>query len=78
MPGAAFASVGWVVVSYLFAFYVERFGNYASTYGSLGGIIVLMLWFYFTAWVILLGGELNAMIYSGRHTGSDYHTKTKD
>lgn len=78
MPGAAFASVGWVVVSYLFAYYVERFGHYSTTYGSLGGIIVLMLWFYLTAWVILLGGELNAMIYSGRSNGSDFHTKKKD
>ncbi|KEK19326.1 ribonuclease BN [Bacillus manliponensis] len=62
ISGALFATVGWIVVSYSFAFYVERFGNYATTYGGLGGIIVLMLWFYLTAWVILLGGEINALL----------------
>ncbi|UOY91688.1 YihY/virulence factor BrkB family protein [Ectobacillus sp. JY-23] len=71
MSGALFASVGWVSVSYLFALYVDLFGNYANTYGGLGGIIILMLWFYLTAWVILIGGEINALLHCYRTNGKD-------
>ncbi len=60
-PGALFATVGWVVGSFGFSYYVNNFANYSNTYGSLGGIIVLMLWFYMLAFVIILGGEINAM-----------------
>jgi len=42
---------------------VDKFANYANTYGGLGGIIILMLWFYLTAWVILLGGEINGLLH---------------
>ncbi|ENQ3107613.1 membrane protein [Bacillus sp. 491mf] len=62
VTGAIFATIGWIVVSYSFAYYVDNFGNYATTYGSLGGIIILILWFYLTGWVILLGGEINALL----------------
>ncbi|SFJ39659.1 MULTISPECIES: YihY/virulence factor BrkB family protein [unclassified Bacillus (in: firmicutes)] len=62
VTGALFATIGWIVVSYSFAYYVDNFGNYSNTYGSLGGIIILILWFYLTAWVILLGGEVNAIL----------------
>lgn len=61
LPGALFATVGWNVGSFGFSFYVNNFGNYSNTYGSLGGIIILMLWFYMLAFVIILGGEINAM-----------------
>lgn len=61
MRGAIFATVGWIVVSLGFSFYVNNFASYTSTYGSIGGIIVLMLWFYLSAHIIILGGELNAM-----------------
>lgn len=58
-PGALFSAVGWQVVSLLFAHYVAQV-NYSRLYGQLGGIIVLVLWFYLTAVVILLSGLLNA------------------
>ncbi|WP_198508458.1 YihY/virulence factor BrkB family protein [Bacillus xiapuensis] len=61
LPGALFASIGWVVVSLGFSFYVNNFGNYTATYGSIGGIIVLMIWFYLSALIILIGGEINAL-----------------
>ncbi|MCO7125807.1 YihY/virulence factor BrkB family protein [Sporolactobacillus shoreicorticis] len=61
--GAVIAGVSWQVVSYGFSFYVRYFGNYASTYGTLGGIIVLMLWFYLTAITIIIGGQINAVIH---------------
>jgi membrane protein len=75
VSGALFASIGWILVSYLFAFYVDKFSNYSTTYGSLGGIIILMLWFYLTAWVILLGGEINALLNCYRTSGKDSHNK---
>lgn len=61
LRGSIFATTGWTVVSYGFSFYVNNFTNYTSTYGSIGGVIVLMLWFYLTAHIILLGCEINAM-----------------
>ena len=58
--GALFATVGWVVASLLFSVYASNFGNYNETYGSLGAVIVLMLWLYLSALLVLLGAELNA------------------
>lgn len=60
LPGAVFTTVGWLVLSYGFAYYVNTFGNYSVTYGSIGGIIVLLTWLYLSSIVILLGGEINA------------------
>ena len=57
--GAAAATVLWLVGSLLFSFYVSNFGNYNATYGSVGAIILLM-WFYISALIILVGAELNA------------------
>lgn len=61
-PGALFALVGWLLVSFGFKFYVVRFGNYNATYGTLGGVMVLMLWLYLTGVAILIGGELNSVL----------------
>lgn len=58
--GSVLAAVLWVIASGAFAIYVANFGNYDETYGSLGAVIVLMMWFYITAFIILLGAELNA------------------
>jgi membrane protein len=62
LPGAIFASVGWALSSWAFSIYVSTFGNYSSTYGSLGGLIVLMLWLYISGLVIIVGGEINAVL----------------
>lgn len=61
-PGALFALGGWLLVSFGFKFYVVRFGNYNATYGTLGGVMVLMLWLYLTGVAILLGGEINSVL----------------
>lgn len=58
--GAALATLLWVIGSLGFSWYVSNFANYNATYGSLGAIVGLMLWFYFGAYAILLGAELNA------------------
>jgi membrane protein len=59
-PGAAFATVGWIVSSIGLTFYVGNISNYSLTYGSIGAIIVLMVWLYISAFIIILGGEINA------------------
>lgn len=59
--GAVIATVLWQLVSLGFSFYVSNFGNYNATYGSLGGLIVLMLWFYLTGLILVLGAEINAI-----------------
>ncbi|MGN7388695.1 YihY/virulence factor BrkB family protein [Sporosarcina sp. SAFN-015] len=62
MPGALFATTGWILTSLAFSFYVGNFANYSKTYGSIGGIIVLMMWLYFSAIILMLGGQLNAVM----------------
>jgi membrane protein len=59
-PGSVVATVLWVLASVGFSVYVNAFGNYNKTYGALAGIIILMLWLYLTAYVVLVGAELNA------------------
>jgi membrane protein len=59
-PGAILATLLWLVGSVLFSFYVASFGNYNEVYGSVGAIVILLTWFYLTAYVILLGAEVNA------------------
>ncbi len=63
-PGSVTAVALWLLVSVAFRFYLHFFNSYSVTYGSLGALIVLMLWFYFTGAAILIGGEVNAEIES--------------
>lgn len=59
-PGAIFATISWLIMSYGFSYYVNHFGNYSVTYGSIGAIIILLVWLYLSSVVILLGAEINA------------------
>lgn len=65
--GAIFTTIGWIVTSLAFSYYVGNFGNYSATYGSIGAIIVLMIWLYLSGFIIILGGEINA--YYSRREG---------
>jgi membrane protein len=58
--GSLFASTTCLVASVLFAFYVTNFAGYAKTYGALGGVVVLLMWFYISSVVVLMGAEINA------------------
>ncbi len=58
--GAVVATVVWLIASIGFSLYVDNFGSYGETYGSLAGVAVLMLWLWITAYVVLLGAEINA------------------
>ncbi|TRM11617.1 YihY/virulence factor BrkB family protein [Lentibacillus cibarius] len=60
--GAMFATVGWQLASLAFSFYVNSMGNYSATYGSLGTVIILMIWFYLTGVIIMIGGVINATL----------------
>ena len=61
-PGSLLATFLWVVSSFGFKFYVSNFGNYNVTYGAIGGVIVILLWFYVSAFAILIGAEMNGVI----------------
>jgi membrane protein len=61
-PGSLLGVLLWLIVSLCFKLYVENFSDYNKVYGSIAGVIVLMLWFYFSGITLLLGGELNAEI----------------
>lgn len=62
VAGAVFTTLGWIGISQLFSTYVNQFGNYARVYGSIGGIIVFLIWLNLSAVIILAGGELNAAV----------------
>ena len=68
--GSALATVLFIGSSLGFSYYVQHFGNYNRLYGSLATLIVLMLWIYVNAWVILIGFELNSALYVKRSLGS--------
>lgn len=60
--GTLFATFSWQLSSSAFSFYVEKLGNYSATYGSLGTVIVLMIWFYLSGIMITTGGVINAFL----------------
>jgi membrane protein len=61
-PGAIFSLVVWVVLAYAFKYYVNHFGRYHRTYGAVGGVAILLLFFYIDAVVLLVGAEINSEI----------------
>jgi len=69
-PGAALASVAWLIVSAGYSLYVRFFARMESTYGALEGVIVLELWFYFSALVLLYAAELNVLLARRRDPDS--------
>ena len=59
-PGSLLAAGLWLLTSLAFSFYVSNFGAYDAYYGALGGVVVALLWFYITAYAVILGAELDA------------------
>jgi membrane protein len=59
-PGSLFAIAAWALASAAFAFYVANFGSYDKTYGTLGGLVALMVWLWISNLAILFGHQLNA------------------
>ena len=69
-PGALVALVVWAVASALFALYVSNFGSYDKTYGTLAGLVVLLLWLWITNLAILFGHQMNAERERGPEGGN--------
>jgi membrane protein len=61
-PGSLFAAASWLALTLLFGFYVSRLTNYNATYGSLGAVVALLSWLYFSAYAFVFGAELNSEI----------------
>ncbi|WP_268802050.1 YihY/virulence factor BrkB family protein [Peptoniphilus asaccharolyticus] len=64
IPGALFTTIGVILMTVLFGFYVSNFGKFSVTYGSLGGVIVMLIWIWLVSLIILIGGEINAINFS--------------
>jgi membrane protein len=67
-PGAVVAIPGWIVMSLAFSYYINNFGSYNKTYGSIGAVIVLLLWLYLTGLIILAGAVINSVV---EHTSNE-------
>lgn len=77
-PGSVLSVIVWIAASVGFGIYVNNFGNYDATYGSIGAVIVLLLYFYISAAVLLLGAEMNAVIEHASRAGKDMGDKCID
>lgn len=60
--GSVIVTIGWILTSLGFSFYVGNYGNYSNTYGSIGAIIVLMMWLYLSGIILMVGGQINAVM----------------
>lgn len=70
-PGSVLATLLWLLISLGFRYYVSTFGNYTETYGLIGGVMVLLLWFYVSGLALLFGAELNSEIEHASPHGKD-------
>jgi membrane protein len=77
IPGSIFATILWLLTSLAFKVYVVRFANYNETYGAIGGVMVLMLWFYLSGFAILVGAEMNAEIEHASPEGKNPGERVK-
>jgi len=77
-PGSVLAVIVWIAASVGFGVYVGNFGNYDATYGSIGAVIVLLLYFYISAAVLLFGAEMNSVIEHASQEGKDEGDKRLD
>ena len=59
IPGSIFSTIGWILVSFGFSFYIDNFNNYSRFYGSLGAVFILMTWLFLISIIIILGVEIN-------------------
>ncbi|WP_026867217.1 MULTISPECIES: YihY/virulence factor BrkB family protein [Jeotgalicoccus] len=63
IPGTIFTTIAFLVASWGFSFYVSNFSNYSATYGSIAGVIILIFWLYITGVIIILGAQINSILY---------------
>jgi membrane protein len=77
-PGSIVGTLVWFLASWSFGIYVAHFGSYNVTYGSIGGVIVLLTWFYITGFILLMGGEINAIIEDASLGGKQSGARAPD
>ncbi len=77
LPGTLAALTAWLVFSIGFAYYVENMANYSVIYGSIGAIIVLLLWLYFSAFTLIMGAEINQLIHEKKEKQAPLPTSEK-
>lgn len=70
-PGSVIGTLIWLLGTWGFSVYASNFGSYNVTYGSIGGVIVLLTWFYISGFIFLMGGEMNAIIEHASPEGKD-------
>ena len=68
-PGTLAALAAWLVLSWLYAFYVDHIAHYSLLYGSIGAVIVLLIWLYMSAATLIMGAEFNGTLMSLRKDG---------
>ena len=76
--GSVVGTLVWFLASWSFSVYVSHFGSYNVTYGSIGGVIVLLTWFYITGFILLMGGEINAIIEDASPDGKASGARVPD
>jgi len=69
-PGALLATVLWIMASFGFSYYLDHYAKYNETYGSIGGVMILLMWFYLSAFIILFGAEFNSTMELQTHKDS--------
>jgi membrane protein len=77
-PGSVVAVVSWVLATFGFSIYLSNFSNFNATYGSLGGVVVLMLYFFVSSITLLAGAEVNAVIYKATHNADGTNIASRD
>ena len=77
-PGSIIAAGLWLLFSLAFSIYVNNFGSYNATYGSIAGLIVLLLYLFYSSYLLLLGAEMNQVIEDAHPEGKDSGEKTND
>lgn len=70
-PGAVIAIPVWLVASFAFSYYVNNFGSYNKTYGSIGAVIILLLWLFISGLIIIVGAEINAVVEHSSKEGKE-------
>jgi membrane protein len=79
-PGSVTSTAAWMLATWGFGVYVSHFGDYSATYGSIGGVIVLLTWFYISSAIFLLGGKINAVLVQASSEGQrllDKHARAE-
>ncbi|WP_411842289.1 YihY/virulence factor BrkB family protein [Salinicoccus sp. HZC-1] len=77
IPGTIFTTIAFLLASWGFSFYISNFSNYSATYGSIAGVIILILWLYITGVIIILGAQINAIMHK-RTLRKEKEESTKD